>query len=163
MSLLEAQEWLNQRANHDPIPHGIMVQLDGDGEYQMIWIDMGRLEATNQLALAEWIDRDVAQDIAKDAIGDVCRFKGEEREITRAFIVENSDGYRVIEEVEKDDPEPYRPTRSQNVGLFGNSERNQVRTHTRSQMEETMNDQDTIEIILTALAAMLAAIIITKK
>lgn len=143
MSLLEAQEWLNQRANHDPIPHGIMVQLDGDGEYQMIWIDMGRLEATNQIALAEWIHRDVAQDIAKDAIGDVCRFKGEEREIVRAFIVEKADGYRVIEEVEKDDPEPYRPT--------------------RSQMEETMNDQNTIEIILTALAAMLAAIIITKK
>lgn len=143
MSLLEAQEWLNQRANHDPIPHGIMVQLDGDGEYQMIWIDMGRLEATNRIALAEWIDRDVAQDIAKDAIGDVCRFKGEEREIVRAFIVEKADGYRVIEEVEKDDPEPYRPT--------------------RSQMEETMNDQNTIEIILTALAAMLAAIIITKK
>ena len=143
MSLKQAQEWLNQRANHDPIPHGIMVQLDGDGEYQMIWIDMGRLEATNQIALAEWIDRDVARDIAKDAIGDVCRFKGEEREITRAFIVEKADGYRVIEEVEKDDPEPYRPT--------------------RSQMEETMNDQNTIEIILTALAAMLAAIIITKK
>lgn len=143
MSLLDAQKWLDQRSANDPIPYGIMVQLDGDGEYQMIWIDMGRLEGTNRIALAEWIDRDVARDIAKDAIGDVCRFKGEEREITRAFIVEKADGYRVIEEVEKDDPEPYRPT--------------------RSQMEETMNDQNTIEIILTALAAMLAAIIITKK
>ncbi|MDK8578318.1 hypothetical protein QP905_08155 [Corynebacterium pseudodiphtheriticum] len=143
MSLLDAQKWLDQRSANDPIPYGIMVQLDSDGEYQMIWIDMGRLEGTNRIALAEWIDRDVARDIAKDAIGDVCRFKGEEREITRAFIVEKADGYRVIEEVEKDDPEPYRPT--------------------RSQMEETMNDQNTIEIILTALAAMLAAIIITKK
>ncbi|MDK4244103.1 hypothetical protein QPX10_10540 [Corynebacterium pseudodiphtheriticum] len=143
MSLLDAQKWLDQRSANDPIPYGIMVQLDGDGEYQMIWIDMGRLEATNQIALAEWIDRDVARDIAKRSIGDLCRFKGEEREIARAFIVEKGTNYRVIEEVTSDAPEPYRPT--------------------RSQMEETMTGQNTIGLILTALAAMLAAIIITKK
>lgn len=102
MSLKQAQEWLNQQTGIDQHLYAVMVQLDGDGEYSMIWIDMGHLETTHLIAFAEWVPRYTARSIAKRAIGDLCRFDGEEREIVRAFIVEKGEDYRVIEEVKDD-------------------------------------------------------------
>lgn len=103
MSLLEAQEWLNQQTGIDQHLYAVMVQLDGDGEYQLIWIDMGHLETVNYLRYATWFAYDTARGIAKRAIGDLCRFDGEEREIARAFIVEKGEDYRVIEEAYDDE------------------------------------------------------------
>lgn len=105
MSLLEAQEWLNQRPDSNESLYAVMVQLDGDGEYQLIWIDIGHLETVNYLRYATWFAYDTARGIAKRAIGDLCRFDGEEREIACAFIVEKGEDYRVIEEVDIDAPE----------------------------------------------------------
>lgn len=102
MSLLDAQQWLNQQTGIDQHLYAVMVQLDGDGEYSMVWIDMGHLETTHLIAFAEWVPRYTAQDIGKRTIGDLCRFDGEEREIVRAFIVEKGEDYRVIEEVHAD-------------------------------------------------------------
>lgn len=102
MSIKQAQEWLNQQPGIDNPLYSVMVQLDGDGEYQLIWIDMGHLETTHLIAFADWVPRYTAQEIAKRTIGDLCRFDGEEREITRAFIVEKSADYRVVEEVHAD-------------------------------------------------------------
>ncbi|MDK8500668.1 hypothetical protein QP933_06905 [Corynebacterium pseudodiphtheriticum] len=102
MSIKQAQEWLNQQPGIDNPLYSVMVQLDGDGEYSMVWIDMGHLETTILINFADWVDRDTAQEIAKRTIGDLCRFDGEEREITRAFIVEKSADYRVVEEVHAD-------------------------------------------------------------
>lgn len=102
MSLIEAQEWLNQQPYIDQPLYAVIVQLDGDGEYSMIWIDMGHLETVNYLPYAAWVAYDIALDIAQRSIGDLCRFDGEEREIVRAFIVEKGEDYRVIEEVKDD-------------------------------------------------------------
>lgn len=104
MSLTEAQQWLNQQTGVGKHLYGVMVQLDGDGEYQLIWIDRGNLETTHLIAFADWIPRYTAQEIAKRTIGNLCRFDGEEREIVRAFIVEKATDYRVIEEVYDDGP-----------------------------------------------------------
>ena len=105
MSLLEAQEWLNQRPNLDQHLYAVMVQLDEDGEYAMIWLNAGELEAVDRIEFADWSNRDCAEGLAKLSIGDLCRFNCEDREVVRAFIVEKSDGCRVIEEVKDDDPE----------------------------------------------------------
>lgn len=105
MSIKQSQEWLNRCPYIDQPLHAVMVQLDGDGEYQLILIDMGKLEAVNYLPYAAWVSYDVAFDIAQRSIGNLCLFNGEEREITRAFIVEKGEDYRVIEEVKDDDPE----------------------------------------------------------
>ena len=102
MSLLDAQEWLDRRRDNNQPLYAVMVQLDGDGEYQLIWVDIGELEATDQIEFAEWSNRDCAEGLAKLSIGDLCRFKGEDREIVRAFIVEKGEDCRVIEEVKDD-------------------------------------------------------------
>ena len=102
MSLKQAQEWLNQQPGIGKHLYAVMVQLDGDGEYSMVWIDMGHLETTILINFADWVDRDTAQDIAQRSIGDLCLFDGEEREIVRTFIVEKGEDYRVIEEVKED-------------------------------------------------------------
>ena len=102
MSLRKAQEWLNQQPGISKSLYGVMVQLDGDGEYSMVWIDRGELEAAHLIAFADWVPRYTAQEIAKRTIGNLCRFDGEDREITRAFIVEKGTDYRVIEEVKDD-------------------------------------------------------------
>lgn len=102
MSLKQAQEWLNQQPGIGKHLYGVMVQLDGDGEYSMVWMDMGHLETTNLMAFTDWIPRYTAQEVAKRSIGDLCRFDGEEREIVRAFIVEKGEDFRVIEEVKED-------------------------------------------------------------
>lgn len=105
MSLLEAQKWLNQQPGISKHLYAVMVQFDGDGEYSMVWIDMGHLETTHLINFADWVDRDTAQDIAERSIGDLCQFDGEDREIVRTFIVEKGEDYRVIEEVKDDAPE----------------------------------------------------------
>lgn len=102
MSLRKAQEWLDRQTGIDQNLYAVMVQLDGDSEYSMVWIDRGNLETTHLIAFADWIPRYTAQEIAKRSIGDLCRFNGEDREIVRAFIVEKGEDYRVIEEVKDD-------------------------------------------------------------
>lgn len=102
MSIKQAQEWLNQQPYIDQPLYAVIVQLDGDGEYSMVWIDMGHLETTILINFADWVDRDTAQDIAQRSIGDLCLFDGEEREIVRTFIVEKGEDFRVVEEVKDD-------------------------------------------------------------
>lgn len=103
MSIKQAQKWLNQRLDIDEPLYAVLAQLEHDGEYSMVWIDMGHLETTILINFADWVDRDTAQDIAQRSIGDLCRFKGEEREIVRTFIVEKGEDYRVIEEAYDDE------------------------------------------------------------
>lgn len=103
MSIKEAQEWLDEQPGvYQPL-YAVMVELDGDGEYQLIWIDMGHLGTTNLLPDAAWFGYDIALDIAQKSIGELLRFDDEEREITRAFIVKKAEGCLVIEEVKADE------------------------------------------------------------
>lgn len=103
MSLKQAQEWLDQQPGIDKPLYAVMVQLDGDGEYQLIWLGMGYPETTVWIQNAAWCDYDIARDIAQISFGKIFHINGEIYEVTRAFIVEKDVEYRVVEEVEADE------------------------------------------------------------
>lgn len=103
MSIKDVQEWLDQQPGKNQPLYAVVVQLDGEGEYQLIWLGQGYMEITNQVPDAAWVAHHIARDIARMAIGGLCHFDGEEYEITRAFIVEKDAEYRVIEEVYADE------------------------------------------------------------
>lgn len=112
MSIKEAQEWLNQRLEFDLPLCAVLTQLECGDEtiYRMVVVYEDKALLFSCLLDADWIDYDTARDLAESLIGEPYRIKNKTYEITRAFIVEKGEDYRVIEEVDIDAPEPDSPT-----------------------------------------------------
>ncbi|MDK8717676.1 hypothetical protein QP892_03970 [Corynebacterium pseudodiphtheriticum] len=111
MSLTDAQEWLNQRLEFDLPLCAVMTQLECGDEtiYRMVTTFGDIVLLFSCLLDADWTDHDTARDLAESLLGDSRRVGNKNYEITRAFIVEKETGYRVIEELDIDSPEPYIP------------------------------------------------------
>lgn len=101
MSLIEAQEWLNQRPDSDKPLYAVMVQLEGDGgtDYQVVW---GGVYTSSFIKAADWVTYTLSYAIAHSIMAKDRTLKTENREVTRAFIVEKTTYCRVIEEVKAD-------------------------------------------------------------
>lgn len=102
MSLIEAQEWLDQRPLNDQPLYAVMVQLDGDGDtdYRLV---CGEQNMSSSFKTADWTSLTFAREVARRIITKVVRIKNGKYEVTRVFIVEKDTDYRVIEEVEADE------------------------------------------------------------
>lgn len=107
MSLLDAQEWLNERPDIEQPLHAVLAQLECDDVriYRMVSVVEGKAVLETWLSDADWTGYAIARGLAEDLIGEPYRIKNKTYEITRAFIVEKDAEYRVIKEVDIDRPE----------------------------------------------------------
>ncbi|MDC7086705.1 hypothetical protein PQG67_07050 [Corynebacterium pseudodiphtheriticum] len=112
MSIKQAQQWLNQRPNIGQSLYAVMVQYEigEDTEYQLINTGGLGLYPTPLIGNAVWRGYLSTYNTAKQLIRKTIFTGNDKYEITRAFIVEKGEDYRVIEEVDIDAPEPDSPT-----------------------------------------------------
>lgn len=109
MSLIEAQEWLDQRPNIVQSLYAVLAQLEYGDEtiYRMVAVIEGKPALGTWLSHADWTGRAIARDLAENLIGEPCRIKNKTYEVTRAFIVEKDTYCRIDEEADIDNPEPH--------------------------------------------------------
>lgn len=107
MSLLEAQEWLNQRLDIDEPLYAVMVQYEigEDTEYQLINSGGLGLYPTPLIGNAVWRGYLSTYNTAKQLTRKTIFTGNDIGEVTRAFIVKKDTECRVIEEVKLDRPE----------------------------------------------------------
>lgn len=105
MSLLEAQEWLNQRLDIDEPLYAVMVQCESgeDTRYRLIWSERLENYPTQVIHHAEWRGYTFAYATAKSLIEGTQFIEKQEYEVTRAFIVEKDIEYRIVKEVYADE------------------------------------------------------------
>lgn len=103
MSIKQAQEWLNQRPDIDEL-YTVMVQCESgeNTRYRLIWSERPENYLTRLINHADWGEYSFAYAMAKSLIGSSQIIEKQEYEVTRAFIVEKGEDYRVIEEVHAD-------------------------------------------------------------
>lgn len=101
MSLLEAQEWINQRLDIDEHLYAVIVQCESGDEavYRMVSVIDGKTWLDTWITDADWKDYILTRGLAADLIGHSFCIKNKKYEVTRVFIVEKDTGYRIIEEV----------------------------------------------------------------
>lgn len=105
MSIKQAQEWLDQQLGIGEPLYAVMVQCESgeNTRYRLIWSERLENYPTQVINHAEWREYSFAFGMAKSLIGGSQFIEKQEYEVTRAFIVEKDDEYRVIEEVEADE------------------------------------------------------------
>lgn len=101
MSLLDAQEWLNQQADNNQSLYAVMVQYEigEDTEYRLINAGSLGLYPTTLISHAVWMGYSFTYFTAKQLIGKTIFTETDEYEITRAFIVKKENGYRIVKEM----------------------------------------------------------------
>lgn len=101
MSIKQAQEWLDHQLGIGEPLYAVMVQLEynGDTDYRMV---CGEQNTSSIVKAADWTSRTFARGIAYNIMSKTLRIKNGKYEVTRAFIVEKGEDYRVIEEVHAD-------------------------------------------------------------